>query len=313
MMPKILVLERIHVAGLELMSRFAEVDVCLDLDRTGVLGRVPDADAIVVKSATKVDGALIDRATRLKVVGRAGTGTENIDLAYAAARGITVLTVPTGSTVSAAEFTIAQMLNLCRRLPAARAAVAANDFRRHLLEGRELGALTVGLVGVGNVGIAVAERLSAFGCALIGYDPYTVHGERFAALGGRFVESLCDLLRAADIVSFHVTQTCETTRMLDRKALEHVKPGAIVVNTARGAVIDDQDLIEALDNGRVAAAAVDVLEPEPPFESPPAETSYDHPLLHHERVFVTPHMAASTEDAQRRIAVELAERLKAHL
>lgn len=313
MMPKILVLERIHVAGLELMSRFAEVDVCLGLDRTGVLGRVPGADAIVVKSATKVDGALIDRATRLKVVGRAGTGTENIDLAYAAARGITVLTVPTGSTVSAAEFTIAQMLNLCRRLPAARAAVAANDFRRHLLEGRELGALTVGLVGVGNVGIAVAERLSAFGCALIGYDPYTVHDERFAALGGRLVESLCDLLRAADIVSFHVTQTRETTRMLDRKALEHVKPGAIVVNTARGAVIDDQDLIEALDNGRVAAAAVDVLEPEPPFESPPAETSYDHPLLHHERVFVTPHMAASTEDAQRRVAVELAERLEAYL
>lgn len=308
--PCIAILEAIHEDGIARLEDFATVDLRLGLPRAVQLEIIGDYEAIIVKSVTRVDEALIAAAPRLRAVGRAGTGIDNIDLNAAERQGIAVLMVPTGNTVSAAEFTIGLMLNLCRKLPDAFRAVAAGDFRRHLLEGRELGGLTVGLVGLGNVGMAVAQRLEPFGCSIVGWDPAPRDAAGFGSLGGRLVGNFEELLPLPDILSFHVRVTPGTTRMLDRTAIARTRPGTLVVNTSRGAVIDDQALLEALAAGHVAAAALDVIDPEPPFDAAPGTHDYDHPLLRHPKVLVTPHMAASTEDAQRRIAVDLAAQLQ---
>jgi len=310
MSPRVAVLEAIHDEGIARLRGFATVEVRLGLGRAELLEAVKDFEVIVVKSVTQVDEALLAAAPSLRVVARAGTGTENIDLEAASGRGVAVLTVPTGNTVSAAEFTVAQMLALCRRIPEAQRAVSLGDYRRHLLEGRELAELTVGLVGLGNVGMAVARRLQPFACTIVGWDPAPLDGAAFAALGGKMAASFEELLPAVDLLSFHVRLTPETRHMLDRAALAKVSPGLLLVNTARGAVIDGGALIEALDDGRVAAAALDVLDPEPPFDAAPGEAAYDHLLLGHEKVVITPHIAGSTGDAQRRIAIAIAEMLE---
>ena len=313
MTARVTILEALHRDGVARMGRFARVEVRLGLDREATLRAVADSDVIVVRSTTRVDRGLFDAAPRLAVVARAGTGVENIDLEEAACRGIKVVTTPTGNTVSAAEFTIGQMLNLCRKIPAAQAAVGAGDFRRHLYEGRELGALSVGLVGLGNVGMAVARRLRPFGCRLVGWDPEPPLADEFARLGGELMPGYEALIPEVDILSFHVRLTPETRGMLNARALALAKDGLLVVNTARGAVVDPNALLEALSTGRVAAAALDVLDPEPPFDALPGEHDFTSPLLGHPRILNTPHMGASTEDAQRRIALDLAAQVEAAL
>jgi D-3-phosphoglycerate dehydrogenase len=313
MSPRVAVLEAIHDEGIARLRAFATVEVHLGLGRAELLEAVKDFEVIVVKSVTQVDEELLAAAPGLRVVARAGTGTENIDLGAASGRGVAVLTVPTGNTVSAAEFTLAQILALCRRIPEAQRAVDAGDYRRHLLEGRELAELRVGLVGLGNVGMAVARRLQPFTCTIIGWDPAPLDGAAFAALGGTMAASYEDLLPAVDLLSFHVRLTPETRHMLDRAALGKVSPGLLLVNTSRGAVIDGGALIEALDDGRVAAAALDVLDPEPPFDAAPGTVAYDHPLVAHAKVVVTPHLAGSTVEAQRRIALTLADSVESAL
>ena len=310
MKPRIAVLESIHRDGIAQLDSFAVVDQHLGVSRAELLEIVGGYDAVIVKSVTRMDRELITRATALKVIGRAGTGTENIDIDFAAARGVRLLTVPTGNSVSAAEFTVAQILCLCRNLYVARSAVENGDFRRQPLEGRELAQLTVAIVGLGNVGTEVARRLRSFGCRMIGYDPAPRYPEALKTLGVQLKDSFEDVLSNADVLTFHVSLDKTTSGMLCRDALKHAKPGILVVNTSRGAVIDDQALLEALGNGQVAAAAVDVIWPEPPFDRPPGKEAFDHPLLAHPRVYVTPHMAASTEDAQRRIAIDLATQIE---
>ncbi|MEW5728909.1 MAG: hydroxyacid dehydrogenase [Pseudomonadota bacterium] len=313
MAPLILVLEDIHPEGPRRMADHARVEWLLGASRAEVLAAVADAEAIIVKSVTQVDEEMLAAAPRLRVVARAGSGTDNIDLAAAADRGVRVVTVPTGNTVAAAEFTVALMLMLCRRMPEVLARMSARDYRRHLLAGRELSGQTVGLVGLGNVGMAVAERLTAFGCRLLGFDPRAANGDAFERLGGRIVKDLDLLLPQVDILSLHVRLTPATRNMLGERALTLIKPGAMVVNTARGQVIDDHALLRALDEGRVSAAAVDVLHPEPPFDAEPGTTAYTHPLLGHPRILATPHVGASTEEAQRRISLVLADELAAIL
>ena len=309
MKARVTILEAIHPDGVELIKQFAEVDIHLGLHRDEMLEAVKDSVGIIVRSVVQVDKSLLDAASKLRVVGRAGTGTENIDLEATADRQVAVLTTPTGNTVSAAEFAISQMLNLCRNSRASHEAVARGDFRRHLLQGRELGALTVGLVGLGNVGMAVAQRLKPFGCRIVGWDRV----QEFLELGGEMAASYDDLLSNVDILSFHVRQTLETTNMLDDRALTLVNPGLLVVNTARGGVIDQSALLRAVESGQIASAALDVITPEPPFDKSPEEHEFCHPLLNHSQVVITPHMAASTDDAQRRIAEDLARQFREYL
>jgi D-3-phosphoglycerate dehydrogenase / 2-oxoglutarate reductase len=309
MKPKILILEAIHERGVAALQAFAEVDIRLGLERAAQLAIIGDYDAIIVRSVIAVDEEFIARSTNLKAVGRAGTGTENINLPAAGKRGIKVFTVPAGNSISAAEFTIALMFCLTRNLSRAFSMTANNDFRRALLEGREFTNLKIGLVGLGNVGMAVAKRLHPFGCQIFGVDPEPMDGETFAATGGQLVKSFEELIGTVDVLSFHVRVTDETSLMLNQQTLARIKPGLLLVNTSRAHVIDDASLIDALNDGRVAAAALDVLHPEPPFDALPGQHTFKHQLMSHPNVITTPHMAASTEDAQYNIAIDLSTKL----
>lgn len=268
-----------------------------------------EATGIVVRSVTRVDESFLDATPALRVVGRAGTGLDNIDVETLSSRQIQLVSVPTGNTTSVAEYTIAQIICLSRHLFAAHDLVRVGDFRRSQVVGREIESLTVGIIGLGNVGLKVATLLNAFGCRLTAYDPWTQHRVRFSRLGGMMTSNLETLLSQSDVISLHANATPENANLLDTDRLRQVKEGAILINTARGSLVCEDGLLAALESGRIAAAAVDVLSEEPPLDRPPGEVVYNHPFLGHPKIIVTPHMAASTEDAQRRISLVLAEKL----
>jgi D-3-phosphoglycerate dehydrogenase len=308
-MPRVSVLERIHDDGIARLRDFAELECAWGLGREGHLRLVMTSDAVIVKGSTKVDDEFLATGDRLRIVARAGTGLDNIDIAAAAKRGITVFNVPTGNSRSAAEFTVLSMLRLARRIDLAASMKQAGDFRRHLLEGRELGALCVGLVGFGNVGRLVAELLCGFGSKVVAFDPGPVLQDEFDRRGVRRAPSLEALASQIDILSLHATFDARNPFVVGDRIFACLKPGAFVVNTARGQLLDQAALIRALDAGTVAAAALDLIDPEPPFDLVPDAHHFDHALLRHPKVVVTPHMAASTIDAQGRIAIELVDRL----
>jgi D-3-phosphoglycerate dehydrogenase len=304
-MKKVLILEAVHPEAVRLLKERYIVEVSLETPRERLIERIKSADALIVRSVTQVDRRLLACAPKLRVIGRAGTGTDNIDLACAQQRGIPVLTVPEGNVVSVAEFTVLQALSFCRRFPELLNAAAANDFRREKYQGVELASRTVGIVGLGRIGQMVAQRLAAFGCRLIGFDINPLLAERFRELGVAWMPSLEDALLSSDILTLHVPKTKQTTGMIARRQLQMMKPGAFLINTSRGGIIVEQDLLESIDNGHTGGAAIDVLEQEPPFNLAPEKVRYANPLLRHERIVVTPHCAASTEDAQRKIALKL--------
>jgi len=309
MKPQVLVLESIHPAGMARLSRSCEVRVSLETPRARLLELVREVSAIVVRSVTQVDRELIDRAAELRAIGRAGTGTDNIDAAYAAQRGVEMITVPDGNAVSVAEFTVLQILALCRNAYAIADAVKAGDFRRDLYQGVELSAQTVGIIGVGRIGQLVARRLHSFGCRLIGFDINAALRPRVAELGIMWSDSSEDLLREADIVTLHVPKTPQTTGMIGPRELGLMKRGARLINTSRGGIIVEAALLKAVQRGQIVGASIDVLADEPPFHTPPEAVTYTNPLLGHSRIVITPHCAASTEEAQRAIGLQLAEAL----
>ena len=307
--PQITIFESIHEAGLERLRRDCNVQTAYGASRNEIIERTRLSNTIIVKSVVKVDMELIDRSPNLKIIARAGTGLENIDVAYAKKQGKKVLSVPTGNTVSAAEFAIMQMLLLCRRIPEIYRAVGNRDFRRHLFEGRELQEMHVGLVGLGNVGIEVARRLKAFNPRMVAYDPWSVHAEEFESMGGVMANSMNELTRVADIISLHTVLTASTRDSVNDEFFEQVKPGLLLINTARGAVVNEDSVLRALDNKILSYYATDFMNPEPPFDFPPEKHQFTHPFLTHLRVVITPHLAASTTDAQERIAIDLASQI----
>ena len=310
MKPIITIFEAIHTSGIEYLAEFADIRLAYGVDRINCLKLTSESDAIVVKSVVQVDKELLGNSPRLRVIGRAGTGVDNIDVIEAKKMNIQVLTVPTGNSVSAAEFTLLQILSLCRRLPEVTNSTNENDFRRHLLEGRELQDMTVGLVGLGNVGMLVSERLKAFGCKILGWDPRSKDKGDFISHGGVYVESFEQLLSEVDILSFHARLTTDNYHMMGRKQFQKVKDGLLLINCARADLVDQNALLESVNNGKVAMASLDVLEPEPPFDLHPKEHNYQHQLLKHPRIIVTPHIGASTIEAQKRISLNLGEQLK---
>lgn len=308
-MTKILILESIHQSGVERLKQVGDVEMFVNKPREDVLAKIADADAVVCKSVTRVDREFIDAAPGLKVVGRAGTGTDNFDKPYLAEKNIPLFTIPTGNSISAAEFAVMLILNLVKNSHQARRAVRIGDFRRDLLEGRELGCMTVGIVGFGNVGRNVAKRLAAFGCDIVVYDPREESRAACVELGYRAGGDVADLASQCDLLTLHATLNNSSRGIINTEVLAKAKPGMFLVNTARGAMGVDADIIEALDKGILAGVAIDTLHPEPPYNAKPGTHDFDHPLLHHDKVFVYPHMAASTVDAQERIATELADKM----
>ena len=301
-MPKILVTDPIAQEGIDFLGREAEVEVHLKPSPEELLKLIGGYEALIVRSETKVTRQVIEAGKRLQVVGRAGSGVDNIDLEAATERGVAVVNAPLGNTISAAEHTIALMFALARHLPEAYNSLRSGKWERQRFLGTELRGKTLGLIGMGQVGSEVARRARGLEMRVIAHDPY-VSPDRAQGLGVELV-SLDELLPQADVISLHMRLTPSTRDCLAAEQLAKVKPGVRIINTARGELIDERALIEAIDAGRVAAAAIDVFRQEPPGENP---------LLTHPRILVTPHLGASTEEAQERAALDVAQEVLAVL
>jgi D-3-phosphoglycerate dehydrogenase/(S)-sulfolactate dehydrogenase len=264
---------------------------------------IGEYDAVAVRSATKITAQVLEKATRLRVVGRAGVGVDNVDLPAATRRGVVVMNTPGGSAVTVAELTVAMMLALSRHIPQATASVKAGKWEKKKFQGRELAGKTLGVVGIGNIGSIVVERCLAMKMRVVAYDPFV--SAEAASRAGMELVSLDELWRQADVVSLHVPLTDQTRNLVNAQSIAKMKHGALLVNCARGGIIDEKALAEALGSGRLGGAALDVFEKEPP---PP-----DHPLLKLDSFVCTPHLGASTEEAQAAVAVGIAQQLALYL
>ena len=299
-MSKVLVREEIAEAGIRLLrERGFEVDVDPDSDLAETIGRY---DAIIVRSATKVTADLIARANNLKVIGRAGVGIDNVDVEAATRRGIVVANAPESTVTSAAEHTVGLLVALARNIPQAHAALKQGRWERSAWGGVELEGKTLGVLGFGRIGQQVARRALGLGMRVVAYDPF-VGKERFRELGAERAETPDDVLAAAEFLTLHLPLTAETRGFLGTESIAKLPDGARVINAARGELVDEEALIAALRSGKLAAAAIDVFGQEP----------YQGPLLELDNVVVTPHLAASTEEAQDRAGLIVAEQVVAAL
>ncbi|HUH99949.1 MAG TPA: hydroxyacid dehydrogenase [Nitrososphaerales archaeon] len=282
-----LVCDSLDVASLGLTESL-EIDYEPKITREDLLSRIGDYDALVVRSRTKVDAEVISRASRLKIIGRPGTGLDNIDTRAANARGIEVVNSPDSLVEAVAEHVVGLMLALARNIPAADASVKAGRWEKERFVGSELKGKTLGIAGLGRIGRRVAEISRALGMSLLGYDVIEVPQETLASLGCRIVD-LDTLFASSDFVTLHVPLTSETRHMVDQRRLSLMRKNAIIINTSRGEVIDEHALAQALMDGTIGGAALDVFETEPPGPE----------IVGSPNVVTTPHIGGQTEDAQR--------------
>jgi D-3-phosphoglycerate dehydrogenase len=297
--PRVLVRESIAEQGVELLRERFDVDVNGDGDLAEIIGRY---DAIVIRSATKLTADVIERAERLRVIGRAGVGVDNVDVEAATRRGIVVANAPESTVVSAAEHTVGLLMALARNIPQAHAALKQGRWERKAYGGVELAGKTLGVLGFGRIGQQVARRAVGLRMRAVAYDPF-VSVERFRELGVDRVETPEELYALADFVTLHLPLTPETRGSIGAEAFARMREGVRIVNAARGELIDEPALLEALRSGQVGAAALDVFSQEP----------YSGPLLEVDNVVVTPHLAASTDEAQDRAGLIIAEQVAAAL
>jgi D-3-phosphoglycerate dehydrogenase / 2-oxoglutarate reductase len=300
--PKVLVKEKIAEAGVDLLRERFDVEVGTDWPEGELEARIGEFDAILIRSATKMTAELIGKATRLRAIGRAGTGVDNVDIDAATKRGIIVANAPESNSVAAAEHTLALALALFRNVPQAHATLADGEWARSRFGGHELYGKTLGVIGFGRIGQLVARRALAFDMDVLAFDKF-VAPDRFRELGVEGVE-IDELYARADLVTIHLPKTPETIDWIDAEALVKMKADVRIVNCARGELIDLDALREALDTGKVAGAALDVF---------PAEPMTEHPLFGRDDVVVTPHLGASTAEAQDRAGIVTAEQVSAAL
>jgi D-3-phosphoglycerate dehydrogenase len=302
-MPKVLIADKLSPAALAIFKeRGVETDVKTDLAKEELLGIVHDYDGIAVRSATKVTSEVIKAAKKLKVVGRAGIGVDNIDIPAATAAGVIVMNTPLGNSITTAEHAIALMMALARELPAANASTHAGKWEKNRFLGVELYGKTLGLIGAGNIGSIVADRAKGLKMRVVAYDPY-LSVERAGDLGIEKVE-LNELLARADFVTLHTPLTGETRHIISANAINRMKKGARLINCARGGLVDEGALKAALDSGHLAGAALDV------FENEPATSNI---LFGSDNVVATPHLGASTAEAQENVALQVAEQISDYL
>ncbi len=302
-MTKVLVAEKVGASGIDLLREHFEVDTAFDQDDFDLPGRIADYDGILIRSATQMDANLIAAGTKLRVIGRAGVGVDNVDVPAATKRGIVVANAPQSNVVTAAEHTMGMVLALARNIPQAHMALVGGEWARSRYSGIELMDKTLGILGFGRIGQLVAERARSFGMRVVAYDPF-VSAERYRELGVEKAETSDDIYREADFLTLHLPKTPETEGWLDAAALAKCKDGVRVVNVARGPLIVDEDLQAALESGKVGGAALDVFRAEP---------ITDHPLFSLPNVVVTPHLGASTTEANDRAGFQAAEQIVAAL
>jgi D-3-phosphoglycerate dehydrogenase / 2-oxoglutarate reductase len=297
--PVVLVAEELSASGIALLESSFEVRYTDGADRAQLLPALADADAVIVRSATTIDAEAIAHAPRLRVVARAGVGLDNVDIDAATKAGVMVVNAPSSNIVSAAEHAVALLLALARNVPQAMTSLRSGQWKRSAYTGTELQDKVVGILGLGRVGVLVAERLAAFDMTVIAYDPY-VPSARSAQLGVRLV-GLDELLAESDFITVHLPRTPETTGLIGDRELHMVKPGVRIINAARGGIVDETALVSALREGRIAGAALDVYSSEP---------CTDSPLFGFDNVVVTPHLGASTHEAQEKAGTQVARSVR---
>ena len=295
---KVLVSDSLAEEGVKRLESGADVDVITNLSPEELIQKIGEYDALVIRSGTKVTADVIKAADRLKVIGRAGVGIDNVDVEAATKKGIIVLNTPGGNTISAAEHTIAMMLALARNIPQANAALHKGEWNRKKYTGVEFFNKTLGIVGLGRVGAEVASRMKSFGMQIIAFDPFVT--EERAKQMGLTLAPLETVLREGDFITVHTPLTNETRNLIDEDEFKIMKPGCRIVNCARGGIINEAALAKAVAEGTIAGAAVDVFTKEPPT---------GNPLLEQEKVITTPHLGASTAEAQVNVALAVADQI----
>ena len=297
--PVVLIAEELSPATLDALGPDFEVRHCDGADRSELLAALPAAEAVLIRSATKMDAEAIAAAKALRVIARAGVGLDPVDVPAATKAGVLVVNAPTSNITSAAELAVGLMLAAARNIAPANQALKGGAWKRSAYGGVELLEKKVGIVGFGRIGQLVAERLKGFGMEILAFDPY-VSAQKAGQLGARLV-SLDELLAESDFISIHLPKTAETVGLIGAEALTKVKPGVIIVNAARGGILDEAALAEAIAAGRVGGAGLDVFATEPTTQSP---------LFEHEKVVVTPHLGASTEEAQEKAGISVAKSVR---
>lgn len=301
---KVLVSDNLHEAGIDLLKREEglEVEVKTSLSPKELQEIIGQYHGLIIRSATKVDRDLLQAANNLKVIGRAGVGLDNVDIPAASERGIVVMNTPGGNTVSAAEHAIAMMMALTRNIPRGTATLKAGAWEKKKLQGREVFNKTLGVIGCGNIGSVVADRARGLKMKVIVHDPCFTN-ELIQEMGHESV-SLEELYQRSDYITVHVPKEEGTTHMINKEAFGMMKDGVMLINCSRGGIVDESDLYEAMTSGKVAGAAMDVFQQEPPGE---------HPLLGLDHFVATPHLGASTLEAQVNVAVAVARQIAAYL
>ncbi len=300
---RVLVAEKVGASGIDLLREHFEVELGFDWDRDKLAERLGEFDGILIRSATKLDAELLIAGSRLRAVGRAGVGVDNVDVDVATKRGIVVANAPQSNVITAAEHTMALLLALARNVPQAHASLTSGKWERSKFSGIELYEKTLGILGFGRIGQLVAQRAKAFGMRILAYDPY-VSAERYRDLGVDKADNPDEVYAAADFLTLHLPRTPETAGWLNAEVLAKCKDGVRVLNVARGPLVVDEDLKAAIDSGKVAGAALDVFQTEPITE---------HPLFGYPNVIVTPHLGASTAEATDRAGFQAAEQIVAAL
>lgn len=295
---RVLVSDPLSPEGVALLEKYARVDQLTGLSEDRLIEIIGSYDALVVRSGTRVTAAVIDAGRNLKVIGRAGVGVDNIDVDRATEHGIIVINAPEGNTISAAEHAIAMLTSLARNIPAAHSALKGGRWERSRFMGVELNNKILGVIGLGRIGGEVAKRARAMGMTILAFDPY-IASEQLGKLGAAQA-SLEEVFQKADFITLHLPCTKSTYHLIGAREIEMMKPGVRIINCARGGLIDEAALFQGLAEGKIAGAALDVFETEPPL---------DNPLLAHPDVVVTPHLGASTREAQVNVAVQVAEQV----
>jgi len=300
---RVLVSDSISEKGLDILKRAGlDVDVRTGMDPEELKKCIGEYHGLIIRSATKVTADLIEAAKNLRVIGRAGSGLDNVDKTAATKKGIVVMNTPGGNTITTAEHTIALMFALARQIPQATASMKAGRWEKKRFMGVELYNKTIGIIGIGNIGRQVAKRALALGMNVIGYDPY-LSEDNAKEMGIEKVE-LSELFKRSDFITIHTPLTAETKNLINRKTIQMMKDGVRIINCARGGIVNEADIYEALRSGKVAGAALDVFEKEPPG---------DNPLLTLDNVVCTPHLGAATEEAQENVAIAIAEQVADYL
>ncbi|GAA2121692.1 phosphoglycerate dehydrogenase [Streptomyces synnematoformans] len=297
--PAVLIAEELSPATVDALGPDFDIRHCNGADRAELLAAIADVDAVLIRSATKIDAEAVAAARRLKVVARAGVGLDNVDVPAATKAGVMVVNAPTSNIVTAAELACGLIIASARNIPQANAALKAGEWKRSKYTGVELNEKVLGVVGLGRIGVLVAQRMAAFGMRVVAYDPY-VQAARAAQMGVKLV-SLDELLETSDFITVHLPKTPETLGLIGDEALQKVKPSVRIVNAARGGIVDEEALTAALKEGRVAGAGLDVYATEP---------CTDSPLFQFDSVVATPHLGASTGEAQEKAGISVARSVR---